>query len=209
MSALAIGRVRGLPILRSLDVRDFRLLWASEAVSVIGDQFHYVALSWLVISVTGSGLALGTVLIAVGVPRAILLVPFGVLADRRPSRGLLLLAHIARGGIVAAIAVLAAAGLASVPVLAVLGALFGAADAVYMPVQQAFLPRTVGPDRLPSANAMLQGTLQLASIAGPPIAGVVIALVGVASGFAVVRRRDLTQSRKSRAWFIGRCVRAV
>ena len=53
MTALPIGRVRSLPFLRALDARDFRLLWASEAISVVGDQFHFVALSWLVISLTG------------------------------------------------------------------------------------------------------------------------------------------------------------
>ena len=94
MTALPIGRVRSLPFLRALDARDFRLLWASEAISVVGDQFHFVALSWLVISLTGSGLALGAVLIAIAVPRAVLLVPFGVLADRRPSRTLMLAAHL-------------------------------------------------------------------------------------------------------------------
>ena len=85
MTATTAGRVRSLPFLRALGTRDFRLLWTSEAISLIGDQFHFVALSWLVISLTGSGLALGTVLIAIAVPRAILLVPFGVLADRRPG----------------------------------------------------------------------------------------------------------------------------
>ncbi|MEW6225805.1 MAG: MFS transporter [Chloroflexota bacterium] len=179
------GRVRALPIWRATGIRDFRLLWASEAVSVLGDQFHFVALSWLVISLTGSGLALGTVLIAVGVPRAILLVPMGVIADRRSPRTLMLAAHLARGAIVAVIAVLVATDRASIPALAVLGALFGAVDAAYLPAQQAFLPRAVGPDRLPPANALLQGTLQLASIAGPPVAGFAIAIVGTGTAFAV------------------------
>ena len=69
MTAQTLGRVRTVPILRALGTRDFRLLWASEALSVVGDQFQFVALSWLVISLTGSGMALGAVLIAVGVPR--------------------------------------------------------------------------------------------------------------------------------------------
>lgn len=181
----AVTRARGLPMWRALDVRDFRLLWASEAISVVGDQFHYVALSWLVISLTGSGLALGTILISIGVPRAILLVPFGVLADRRPSRGLMLVAHLARGGIVGAIAALVLTGAATLPVLALLGALFGVADAVYIPAQQAFLPRTLAADRLPSANALLQGTMQLASIAGPPLAGAAIAITSTGAAFAV------------------------
>src|SRR5690242_5795509 len=158
MTAPAVGRIRSIPILRALGTRDFRLLWTSEAISVIGDQFQFVALSWLVISITGSGVALGTVLIAIAIPRAVLLVPFGVLADRRPGRTLMLAAHLVRGGIVGAIAALALSGEVSIPLLAVLGATFGAADALYMPAQQAFLPRTLEPDRLPSANALLHGT---------------------------------------------------
>lgn len=181
----ALTRARGLPMWRALDVRDFRLLWASEAISVVGDQFHYVALSWLVISLTGSGLALGTILISIGVPRAILLVPFGVLADRRPSRGLMLVAHLVRGVIVGAIAALVLTDAATLPILALLGALFGVADAAYIPAQQAFLPRTLAADRLPSANALLQGTMQLASIAGPPIAGAAIAITSTGAAFAV------------------------
>ena len=170
----AVARVRALPMWQAFSVTNFRLLWASETVSVLGDQFHYVALSWLVIRLTGSGLALGTVLIAVGVPRAILIVPFGVLADRLPARTIMVAAHVARGVIVGAIAA-----------LAILGALFGAADAAYLPAQQAFLPRTVAADRLPSANALLQGTLQVASIAGPPVAGLVIVLAGTGAAFTV------------------------
>jgi MFS family permease len=183
MSALA--GARSLPMWRALGVRDFRLLWLSEAVSVVGDQFHYVALAWLVIDLTQSGLALGTILIAIGVPRALMMLPFGVLADRRPPRSLMLVANVARGVIVGAIAALVMTDAVTLPLLAVLGALFGAADALYLPAQQAFLPRTLDADRLPSANAVLQGTLQLASIAGPPIAGAAIAVVGTGGAFAV------------------------
>lgn len=181
----ALARARSLPMWRALDSRDFRLLWASEAVSLVGDQFQLIALSWLVISITGSGLALGTVLIAVAVPRALLLAPFGVLADRRPTRSLMLVAHLARGAIVALIAGLVTAGMATVPALVALGVVFGVADALYPPAQQAFLPRAVSADRLPSANALLQGTLQLTSIVGPPMAGVAIALAGTGVAFGV------------------------
>jgi len=181
----ALAGARALPMWQALRTRDFRLLWASEGVSVIGDQFHIMALSWLVIDLTRSGLALGTILIASGVPRALMLLPFGVLADRRPPRSLMLVAHLARGVIVGAIAALVLTGSASLPLLALLGALFGAADALYMPAQQAFLPRTLEGERLPSANALLQGTFQLASIAGPPVAGAGIAVVGTGAAFVV------------------------
>ena len=54
-----------------------------------------------------------------------------------------------------------------------------------MPAQQAFLPRTLEPEKLPSGNALLQGTYQLASIVGPPIAGAVIAVSTTGVAFAV------------------------
>jgi MFS family permease len=180
-----LGRLRGLRIWHAAGVRDFRLLWASEGISVLGDQFHAVALSWLVITLTGSGLALGTVLIAISVPRAILLLPMGVVADRRSPRSMMLASHLARAGIVAAIAVLIVSGNASIPALAALGLLFGAADAMFIPAMQAFVPRAAGEDRLPSANALLQGTLQLTSIVGPPVAGLVVAAAGTGIAFGV------------------------
>jgi hypothetical protein len=181
----ALAGARSLPMWRALAVRDFRLLWSSEAVSAVGDQFHFVALAWLVIDVTRSGLALGTILIAIGVPRALMLLPFGVLADRRPPRTLMLISHLARGVIVGAIAALVLAGSPSLPLLAVLGALFGAFDALYLPAQQSFLPRSVDAARLPSANSLLQATLQLSSVVGPPLAGAFIVAVGTGAAFAI------------------------
>ncbi len=180
-----LGRLRGLRIWDAASVRDFRLLWSSEAVSVLGDQFHAVALSWLVITLTGSGLALGTVLIAISVPRALLLMPMGVVADRRSPRSLMLLSHLARAAIVAVIAVLAATGNASILALAALGVLFGCADAVFLPAMEAFVPRSVGAERLASANSLLQATLQLVAVVGPPVAGVVVAAAGTGIAFGI------------------------
>ena len=182
MTALTMRRVRDIPFLRALATRDFRLLWGSEAISVVGDQFHFIALSWFVISLTGSGLALGTVLIAIAVPRALLLLPFGVLADRRPSRGLMLVAHLIRGAVVGAIAALVHHRERddADPRAARRGLRRGGRP-VHARAQQAFLPRTLEPERLPSGNALLQGTMQLSSIVGPPIAGAVIAVTSTGS----------------------------
>jgi hypothetical protein len=58
-------------------------------------------------------------------------------------------------------------------------------DALYLPAQQAFVPRTLDADRLPSGNSLLQGTLQLASIVGPPLAGAFIVVVGTGAAFVV------------------------
>ncbi|HEY7525980.1 MAG TPA: hypothetical protein VIA82_04030, partial [Candidatus Limnocylindria bacterium] len=52
----------GPVLLQPLRLRDFRLVFSGESISLIGDQFHFVALAWLALQLTGSGLALGTVL---------------------------------------------------------------------------------------------------------------------------------------------------
>ena len=67
-------------------VRDFRLLWVGEAVSSLGDQFALIALPWLALVMTGSGLALGGVLALMAIPRALLMLIGGVSVDRLSPR---------------------------------------------------------------------------------------------------------------------------
>src|SRR5512142_373332 len=64
-------RESGPRLLLPLKARDFRLVFSGETVSMLGDQFHFVALAWLTLQLTGSGLALGTVLMTAAIPRAI------------------------------------------------------------------------------------------------------------------------------------------
>ena len=59
------------PLLRPFAGRDFRIFWLGENVSVLGDQFHFIAVAWLALQLTGSGLALGGVLMAAAIPRAV------------------------------------------------------------------------------------------------------------------------------------------
>src|SRR5579863_2061881 len=64
----------------------FRKLWAATTLSLFGDFFSYIALAWLVLQLTGSSLALGTVLVVQALPRAVLMAVGGALADRLSPR---------------------------------------------------------------------------------------------------------------------------
>src|SRR5262245_47794472 len=86
-----------LRLFAPLAVRDFRFLWLGEGVSILGTQFHLVALPWLVLSLTGSSLALGTVLMAASIPRALFMLGGGALADRFSPRFMMLLSNFGRG----------------------------------------------------------------------------------------------------------------
>ena len=121
---------------------------------MLGDQFHMIALAWLVLDLTGSGLALGTVLMAASIPRAILIVVGGALADRIPPRRLMLASDIARGVTVGALAALALSGRAELWHLLVMGVVFGIADALFFPAMNAIVPQIVRHERLPAANGL-------------------------------------------------------
>src|SRR5689334_9565564 len=76
--------------------RNFRLLWFGENISVLGDQVFLVALPWLTLQLTGSGLALGTVLMAAAIPRGLFMLVGGVISDRVGARQLMFLSNLAR-----------------------------------------------------------------------------------------------------------------
>lgn len=180
-----IARVASVPLLAPLRTRDFRLVWFGESVSLLGDQFHYVALSWLVLGLTGSGLALGTVLLAASLPRGAFLLVGGVLSDRFSPRTLMLWSNLVRAAVTSAIAVLVLGGRVEIWQLVAAGVLFGTVDAFFYPAMNTIVARLVPEQQLSAANAALQGTQQLMNTVGPALAGFAIAIIGVGGAFAI------------------------
>ncbi len=88
----------------------FRKLWVATSLSLFGDFFSYIALAWLVLELTGSSLALGAVLVVQAVPRALLMVVGGALADRFSPRLTMLASMGLRAAFVAPLAVLVITG---------------------------------------------------------------------------------------------------
>ncbi|HEX9493731.1 MAG TPA: MFS transporter, partial [Thermoanaerobaculia bacterium] len=84
----------------------FRNLWLGGAVSALGDQFYLVALPWLVLQLTGSNLAVGTVLMCAAVPRAVLMLGGGAVSDRIAPRRIMLTTASTRTLFVGAVGVL-------------------------------------------------------------------------------------------------------
>jgi len=180
-----LARVAGMPLLAPLRIRDYRLVWVGESISLLGDQFHYVALSWLVLGLTGSGLALGTVMLAAALPRGIFLLLGGVLSDRFSPRALMLWSNLVRAVVTTAIAALVLGARIEIWHLVVAGALFGTVDAVFFPAISTIVARLVPAEQLAPANAVLQGTQQLMGTVGPALAGFTIAIIGVGAAFTI------------------------
>lgn len=162
-------------------VRDFRLLWFGEAVSALGDQFALIALPWLALVVTGSPLALGSVLALMAVPRALLMLVGGVSVDRLSPRRVMLGSNAVRFVAVAALGAVVLAGVVELWMLYAFALVFGIADAFFFPAQTSIVPELVEPDQLQRANGIVQGTAQASVLVGPALAGVVIAALGSGS----------------------------
>jgi MFS family permease len=159
---------------------EFRLLWAGNTISSIGDQFYFVALPWLVLQLTGSSVVLGTITMTAAIPRAALMLVGGALSDRFSPRLILIAAAWSRALAVAAISVLI--WMHSLPLwpLYILAFCFGVADAFANPAAQTYLPSLVAPQQLPSANALFQSTVQVTTLVAPAPAGLFIKAFGTA-----------------------------
>ncbi len=172
-------------MLRPLRLRDFRLLFTGETISLIGDQFHFIALAWLALELTGSGLVLGSVLLVAGLPRMVLMLVGGALADRISPRSVMLVSNALRTGVVALLAVLVLSERVELWMLYPFAFFFGAVDAFFWPAQGTIVPMLVSEDDLPAANGLTQGSQQLTGLIGPAIAGVFVAAVGTGWAFGL------------------------
>jgi MFS family permease len=172
-------------MLRPLRLRDFRLLFTGETISLIGDQFHFVALAWLALELTGSGLALGSVLLVAGLPRMFLVLVGGALADRISPRSVMLVSNASRMVVVGALAILVISGRVEFWMLYPFALFFGAVDAFFWPAQGTIVPMLVDEGDLPAANGLTQGSQQLTGLLGPAIAGLFVAAAGTGWAFGI------------------------
>ncbi len=172
-----------------LRLRNFRLLWIGEGISVLGDQFFLIALPWLVLQLTGGdALATGTVLAVAGIPRALFVLIGGVLTDRVSPHRVMFVSNVLRGALVALLAVLILVETIDLWMLYGFALLFGLTDAFFFPAASAMVPQLVEERQLQSANAIIQGTIQISLLLGPALAGVIIALLGETPEAVVVER---------------------
>lgn len=168
-----------------LVIRDYRLVWAGQAVSALGGPLQMIGLTWLVLNMTGSAVALSGTLLAAALPAAALKLVGGVMTDRFDPRTVMLWSDACRAVVTGVIAVLAWTGTLPLWLLDVLVAVSGLAAGVFAPAAQSIIPRIVPKEHLEAANALSQGTPQIALLVAAPAGGALIALVGPAPALAL------------------------
>jgi len=182
-----VTRVRrfGRDAFRSLRQRNFRLYFIGQIVSVSGTWMQGLAQAWLVLELTGSGVALGITTALQFLPMLLLGGFGGVIADRFDKRRLLLATNGAAALLAIALGVLAAFDLAAVWNVYVLALLLGFVNAIDNPARQTFVLEMVGPENLQNAVSLNSVVMNAARVVGPGLGGLLIAGVGVTLCFFV------------------------
>ena len=174
-------------------MRNFRLFATGQVISNTGTWMQRVAQDWLVLDLThGSGTAVG---IATGLqflPLLLFSLWGGMIADRYPKRRVLTVTQAAAGGLALILGLLAVTGAVRPWHIYLLAFGLGLATVVDNPTRQSFAIEMVGRADLQNAIALNSAVFNLARIAGPAVAGVVISLVGISAAFFVNATSYLT-----------------
>ncbi|WP_415950906.1 MFS transporter [Streptomyces sp. KLOTTS4A1] len=161
------------------------LRWlGAYASSMIGDAVYFIALSWAAAR-SGSAAQAGLVLALGAVPRALLMLYGGVIADRFGPRRVVIGSDAVRFAVILVAAGLLLAAQPGIWLLAVIALIFGAVDAVFMPAVGALPPRITGASQLARVQGLRGLAGRIALVTGGPLGGLAVALGGSAAAFAV------------------------
>ncbi|MFJ3221301.1 MFS transporter [Kitasatospora sp. NPDC086801] len=169
----------GTPAFRDGNV----LRWlAAYTASLVGDSVYFVALGWSAQKAAGPA-EVGLVMAAGALPRALLMLGGGVLADRADPRRVILGSDALRCLLILAVAAAIALTAPTLWILVAVALVFGAVDALFVPAVGALPPRITGPDQLARVTGLRSLSMRLGQIAGPPIGGLAMGLGGAAAAF--------------------------
>ncbi|WP_292910125.1 MFS transporter [Microbacterium sp.] len=151
---------------------------AVKALSDAGDALWTIALAWTAVQIASPAVA-GLIVAAGTVPRAIVLLWGGVIADRADPRRIMLLFNVLRIGVLIGVALWVLAAPPSVTVLLVAAVAFGVCDAFYEPSAGTIARQLVRASDLPSYGAVAQTASRLGTMAGSAAGGVLVAYLGL------------------------------
>jgi MFS family permease len=150
----------------------------ARGLSFVGDNVWWIAVGWSAAQL-GDPRLTGIVLAAAGVPRVLLMLLGGVLADLRGARRIMLAADLAAGGVALAGAFLTTGDARPTAALLIaLGVVFGTIDAFYLPAANSYLASLLPPHQLPKGAAIRQFTKSVAEAGGRGLGGLLVAIGG-------------------------------
>jgi MFS family permease len=169
----------------SLRIRNFRLYFFAQLISVSGTWMQTVAQAWLVLHLTGSGVDLGIVVGLQFLPMLLFGPVGGLVADRMNKRRLLFVTQTCGGVLALVLGILVVSHAVQLWQVYVLAALLGVVNLFDNPARQTFMMEMVGRDDLPNAVSLNTVVMNASRVVGPAIGGVVITLFGLGVCFFV------------------------
>lgn len=186
------------PAFAALRHRDFRLLWLGQIISVTGSQMQLVAIHWHIYQLTKSPLALGIVGFFRGAPLIVFSLFGGVVADVLDRKRLMIVTQSVMFTSAGMLTVISVRGVDSAWPIYLLTAIASIATAFDLPARQALMPTLVPAKDFPNAVSLGLIVFNVATIAGPALAGLVLASKAQ-HGFMASMRSHFWQS--SLRWF--------
>ncbi len=171
-------------MLSILKNRTFLLLFMGNTISLIGFGFNLVGVSWLVLEVTGSELALGKIMAMATVPGVLIALFAGIIIDKVNRKWLLVVLDLFRMVVVGSFVILLIQDRFSMNALFITVLLMGTGSSLFWPTAQAFVQELVSAKEYFHANALLSASYQAGSILGAGIGGVVVHFYGVPTALA-------------------------
>jgi MFS family permease len=168
---------------RSLRTRNFRLFFFGQLVSQAGTWMQSVAIIWVVLQITGDGVALGLATAAQFLPVLILGAWGGVISDRVDRHRFLLATQSAFLVVALAFAVLTFTDNINLPLIYLLSACFGTIMAIDNPARRSLVVEMVAETDVPNAVGLNSAIMTGSRVIGPAIAGVLITTVGAQWNF--------------------------
>jgi len=170
---------------RSLGTRNYRLYFFGQIVSMSGTWIQSVAQAWLVLELTGSGVALGAVTALQFLPTLVLGPWGGLIADRVDKRKLLVWTQSASAVLALVLGLLTVTHVVTLWMVYALALGLGLVTMIDMPTRQTFVMEMVGREYVTNAVSLNGVIVNASRIVGPAVAGVLIATVGVGICFLV------------------------
>ena len=167
----------------SLAIRNYRLFFIGQAVSMSGTWMQTVTQGLLVLQLTGSGTALGVVTALQTLPVLLFGAWGGLIADRYPKRAILYAVQIISGLASLLMGTLVVAGRIELWMVYAIAVVLGAIKVFDNPTRQTFVREMVGNDLLRNAVSLNSTEMNLTRVIGPTIAGVFVATLGIGACF--------------------------
>jgi MFS family permease len=163
---------------RSLKHRNFRLFFGGQLISLVGTWMQTIAEAWLIYRLTGSSVLLGLLGFVGQIPIFLLSPIGGLAADRWPRQRVVITTQIASMLLGFTLAALTLTGRIRVWEIIMLATLLGVVNAFDVPARQSFLIEMVGREDLLNAIALNSSMFNGARVAGPAVAGLLVARIG-------------------------------